>query len=223
VAVRHPVPACGPRGQPRRTPVSRLWRPRAASPGGSTRGQLFLQLLGEHDDDAAGAPDIGEPVDVLVGRHAPRRVAAVPRGDLDGQAEVVDREGHAVHADLVGPGGLGLDRVGVEVLEELEATVAVWRHLFRSVGCRFRLSRARDHSQWSAPRFSRSISGVRSRSLTRSSGYGVRVSGRAPRCGAARGVSPGVRPARPSASGARAKPRAAQPCAAAPCVWLKRH
>jgi hypothetical protein len=32
-----------------------------------------------------------------------------------------------VHADLVGPGGLRLDRVGVDVLEELEATVAVWR------------------------------------------------------------------------------------------------
>jgi hypothetical protein len=32
-----------------------------------------------------------------------------------------------VHADLVRPGGLRLDRVGVNVLEELEAAVAVWR------------------------------------------------------------------------------------------------
>jgi len=52
-------------------------------------------------------------------------VAAVPRGDLEGLVDVVDREGHGVHADLVGPGGLGLDRVGVDGLEELEASVAV--------------------------------------------------------------------------------------------------
>jgi hypothetical protein len=46
-------------------------------------------------------------------------------GNLEGLVDVVDREGHAVHADLVWPGGLGLDRVGVDVLEELEASVAV--------------------------------------------------------------------------------------------------
>src|SRR6516225_1458659 len=49
------------------------------------------------------------------------------RGDLEGLVDVVDRESHAVHADLVRPGGLRVDRVGVDVLEELEATVAVWR------------------------------------------------------------------------------------------------
>src|SRR5262249_60905633 len=47
---------------------------------------------------------------------------------------VVARESHAVHADLVRPGGLRLDRVGVDVLEELEATVAVWRLEHGDVG-----------------------------------------------------------------------------------------
>src|SRR6478609_86351 len=35
------------------------------------------------------------------GGHAAQRVAAVPRGDLEGLVDVVDREGHAVYADLV--------------------------------------------------------------------------------------------------------------------------
>src|ERR687894_670866 len=87
----------------------------------------LLQLLGEHHDDAAGAADVGELVDVAVSGHAAERVAAVPRGDLESLVDVVDGEGDAVHADLVGPGGLRLDRVGMDVLEELEATVAVWR------------------------------------------------------------------------------------------------
>src|SRR5687767_3013539 len=39
-----------------------------------------------------------------------------------------------MHADLVRPGGLRLNRVGVDVLEELEATVAVWRLEHRDVG-----------------------------------------------------------------------------------------
>ncbi|EON24614.1 multi-sensor signal transduction histidine [Nocardioides sp. CF8] len=54
-------------------------------------------------------------------------MAVVPRGDREGLVEVVDREGHAVHTDLVGQGGLRLDRVGMDVLEELETTVAVRR------------------------------------------------------------------------------------------------
>src|SRR4029079_1799675 len=85
----------------------------------------LVQLLGEHHDDAAGTADIGELVDVLVRRHAPQRVAAVPRRDLEGLVEVVQRERDAVHPDLVGPGRARLDRVGVDVLEELEATIAV--------------------------------------------------------------------------------------------------
>src|SRR3954447_22550729 len=94
----------------------------------------LVQRLGEHHDDAAGAADIGELVGVLVGGHAAQWVAAVPRGDLEGLVDVVDGEGDAVHADLVGPGGLRLDRVGVDVLKELEATVAVWRLEHGDVG-----------------------------------------------------------------------------------------
>src|SRR4029077_7967781 len=90
-------------------------------------GSALLELLGKHDEDAAGAADIGELVHVLVGRHAAHRMAVVPRGGLERLVEGVDRGAHAGHADLVGPGGLRLDRVGVDVLEELEATVAVWR------------------------------------------------------------------------------------------------
>ncbi len=110
-------PCCGPASMPARRARSAL-----------------LQFLGEHHDDAAGAADVGELVDVLVGRHAAQRMAAVPRGDLEGLVDVVDREGDAVHADLVGPGGLRLDRVGVDVLEELEATAAVRRLEHRDLG-----------------------------------------------------------------------------------------
>src|SRR3982751_5852745 len=39
-----------------------------------------------------------------------------------------------MHADLVGTNGLHLDRFGVDVLEEFEATVAVWRLEHRNVG-----------------------------------------------------------------------------------------
>ncbi|GAA1240997.1 hypothetical protein GCM10009657_16010 [Oryzihumus leptocrescens] len=51
----------------------------------------------------------------------------MPRGDLEGLVDVVDREGDAVHADLVRAGGFRLYCVGVDVLEELETTDAVWR------------------------------------------------------------------------------------------------
>ncbi len=56
------------------------------------------------------------------------------RGYLKGLVDVVDGEGDAVHADLVGASGLRLDRRGVDVLEEFEATVAVWRLEHRNVG-----------------------------------------------------------------------------------------
>src|SRR5512138_1831055 len=98
------------------------------------RWSALVQLLGEHHDDAAGAAYVGELVDVLVGGHAAQRVATVPRGDLEGLVDVVDREGDAVHADLVRAGGLRIDRVGVDVLEELEATVAVRRLEHGDVG-----------------------------------------------------------------------------------------
>jgi hypothetical protein len=54
-------------------------------------------------------------------------VAAVHRGDLDGFVDVVHLECDAVHPDVVGLGGAGVDRVGVDVFEEFEATVAVRR------------------------------------------------------------------------------------------------
>src|ERR687893_2205377 len=94
----------------------------------------LLQFLGEHHDDAAGAADIGELVDVPVCRNAAQRVTTVPRGDLEGLVDVVDRESDAVHADLVRQGWLRLDRVGVDVLEELQAAVAVWRLEHGDVG-----------------------------------------------------------------------------------------
>src|SRR5215216_5874047 len=106
---------------------------RKGDPAAGVRSAL-LQLLGEHHDDAVGAADIGELVHVPVGRHAAQRVAAVPRGDLEGLVNIVDREGHAVHANLVRLRGLRLYRVGVDVLEELEATVTVWRLEHGDVG-----------------------------------------------------------------------------------------
>src|SRR5919107_5386063 len=82
--------------KPRNVDAPALEAPTKAlqSPGSpwSTR----FQLLGEHHDDAAGAADIGELVDVLVGRDAAQRVAAMPRGNLEGLVDVVDREGDAV-------------------------------------------------------------------------------------------------------------------------------
>src|SRR3954454_22766593 len=54
---------------------------------------VLVQLLGEHHQDAAGAMDIGELVDVSVGGHAAQRMAAVPRCDLEGLVDVVYREG----------------------------------------------------------------------------------------------------------------------------------
>src|SRR5690606_14765166 len=81
----------------------------------------------EHHEDAAGAAQVRELVEVLVGRDAAQRVATVPGGDLERRADVVDQERDAVHADVGRPGGLGLDGVRMEVLEELEAAVAVGR------------------------------------------------------------------------------------------------
>jgi hypothetical protein len=94
----------------------------------------LVQLLCEHHNDAAGAAYIGELVDVSVGGHAAQRMAAVSRSDLEGLVDVVDREGDAMHTDLVRPCRLRLDRIGVDVLEELEATVAVWRLEHGNVG-----------------------------------------------------------------------------------------
>src|SRR5882757_4982523 len=98
------------------------------------RPSVLLQLLGEHHKDAAGTADVRELVDVLIGRHTAKRTASVLRGYLKGLIDVVDREGDAMHADLVGTSGLRLDRFGVDVLEELKATVTVRRLEHRDFG-----------------------------------------------------------------------------------------
>ena len=65
-------------------------------------GSVFLlQFLGEHHEDAAGAAEVGELVDVLVGGDAAERVTAVSGGNLEGGVDVVDGETDAVHADCV--------------------------------------------------------------------------------------------------------------------------
>jgi hypothetical protein len=93
-----------------------------------------LQLLGEHHDDAAGTADVRELVDVLIGGHTAERSASVFRGCLKGFVDVVDGEGDAVHANLVGTSGLRFDRFRVDVFEELKATVTVWGLEHRNVG-----------------------------------------------------------------------------------------
>ena len=87
----------------------------------------LAQLLGEQHEDAAGAADVGELVDVFVGGYSAKWTASVPGGYIEGLVDVVDGEGDAVHADLVGSSGLDLDRFGVDVLKEFEATVTVRR------------------------------------------------------------------------------------------------
>ena len=50
----------------------------------------LVERLREHDQDAAGAADIGELLDVLVRRHPAERMAAVSRGDLERSIDVID-------------------------------------------------------------------------------------------------------------------------------------
>ena len=92
---------------------------RAAGPSG------LCQVLGKHHQDAARTAEVREFVDVSVCRHAAERIAVVPRCYLERRVDVVNGERDAVHTDLVGEGGLRLDRVGVNVLEELELTVTI--------------------------------------------------------------------------------------------------
>jgi hypothetical protein len=53
---------------------------------------------------------------------------------LKGLIDVVYRKGHAVHADVVGTRWLRLDRLGVDVFEELKSTMAVGGLEHRDVG-----------------------------------------------------------------------------------------
>src|SRR4051812_38986117 len=54
--------------------------------------------------------------------------------DMQGLVDVVDGEGDAVHANLIRSGRSRLDRVGMDVLEELDASVAVRRLEHGDVG-----------------------------------------------------------------------------------------
>jgi maleate cis-trans isomerase len=51
----------------------------------------------------------------------------VAGSDLEGDVDVVDRERHSVHADVVGARGFGVERRRVDVLEQLETAKAVRR------------------------------------------------------------------------------------------------
>lgn len=92
---------------------------------GGLLASVFLQFLGQHHEDAAGTAEVREFVDVGIGRHAPQRMASVLCGYLEGLIDVIYREGHAVHADVVGARRLRLDRLGMDVFEELKPTVTV--------------------------------------------------------------------------------------------------
>src|SRR6202011_1925491 len=98
-------PAPGPARKPRTPRLARTSRWHRRSCAQSRRGlathshradrpSVLLQLLGEHHDDAAGTADVRELVNVLIGRDAAKRTAAVPRGYLKGFVDVVDREGN---------------------------------------------------------------------------------------------------------------------------------
>lgn len=49
----------------------------------------------------------------------------MPRSYFEGRVNVVHGECDSVHADLVGKSGLRLDRIGLDVLEELNASLAI--------------------------------------------------------------------------------------------------
>ena len=75
--------------------------------------QLRCDLLREHDDDSAGAPDVRELVDALVVRDAAEGMTTVARRDPYGSVDVVDCERDAVHPDGVRLRRLRLDGRGV--------------------------------------------------------------------------------------------------------------
>ena len=101
-------------------------------PYGTTCG--LRQVLGEHHEDSAGAAEVCEFVCVVIGHHTSQRMASVPCGYLEGLIDVVNREGHAVHAYVVGPSRVRLDRLGMDVFKELESTTTIWRLEHRDIG-----------------------------------------------------------------------------------------
>jgi hypothetical protein len=85
----------------------------------------LAEILGEHHEDAAGAAQVGEFVEVLIGCDSAERVVAVAGSNGEGGVDVINRERHAVHPDLVGLRGLGVDRRRVDVLEKLNLAAAI--------------------------------------------------------------------------------------------------
>ena len=103
-------------------------------PDGPARASALLQLFGEHHQDSAGAAQVGEFVNILVGGHAPKRVIAVFRCDRRCVVDVVDGERDAVHTNLVRKRRLRLDRIRMNVHEEFKAPMAVRRLKNRDLG-----------------------------------------------------------------------------------------
>jgi hypothetical protein len=55
-------------------------------------------------------------------------------GYLEGLIDVVYREGHAVHANVIGTRRVRFDRLRMDVFEELESTMTVWGLEHRDLG-----------------------------------------------------------------------------------------
>lgn len=77
--------------------------------------------------------DAGQPGTPRLSALSERSVCRAEAG-LESLLDAVDREGNPMHSNLVGHRGLRLHRRWVDVLEELETTVPVWRPEHRNVG-----------------------------------------------------------------------------------------
>lgn len=89
-------------------------------PSGGAPPQPFRRSSANITMMPLGPRDVAQLVDVLTGRDTAQRQATVTRGNAQGLVDVVDGEGHAMHADLVRKSRCRLDRRGVDVLEEFD-------------------------------------------------------------------------------------------------------
>lgn len=96
-----------------------------ASVIGQTPASVLRQFLSEHDEDSTGSAEIRELVDVTVGRNAAQRSTSVLRSYFKGLVDVVNREGNAVHSDVVRTSWVRLDRFRVDVFEEFQLTLTI--------------------------------------------------------------------------------------------------
>src|SRR5258708_38335669 len=106
------------------------------NPAPAPRGRLAsADPFGQGHDDASGAAEVAEPVDVLVLRHPAEELGAVGAQAPDGVVDVVDGEHDAMHAQRVMRRALRLSagRRGGEVLGKLQPAVAVWGSHHRDV------------------------------------------------------------------------------------------